>query len=59
MRGLVSTLMQADQFGTSISNCLRVHSDVLRTQRRQEAEEQAAKTTVKLAFPKYLTSQPF
>ena len=51
MRGLVSTLMQADQFGTSIANGLRVHSDVLRTQRRQEAEEQAAKTTVKLVFP--------
>jgi tight adherence protein C len=51
MRALVATLMQADQFGTSIANCLRVHSDVLRTQRRQEAEEQAAKTTVKLVFP--------
>ena len=46
-----SVVMQADQFGTSIANGLRVHSDVLRTQRRQEAEEQAAKTTVKLVFP--------
>ncbi len=51
VRGLVSMLMQADHFGTSIANSLRVHSDVLRTQRRQEAEEQAAKTTVKLVFP--------
>jgi tight adherence protein C len=51
VRSLVSTLIQADHFGTSISKTLRVHSDVLRTERRQEAEEQAAKTTVKLVFP--------
>ena len=51
VRGLVSMLTQADHFGTSIANSLRIHSDVLRTQRRQEAEEQAAKTTVKLVFP--------
>ena len=37
--------------GTSISKALRVHSDTLRTQRRQQAEEQAAKTAVKLVFP--------
>ncbi len=51
VRSLVSMLMQADHFGTSIAKSLRVHSDTLRTQRRQEAEEQAAKTTVKLVFP--------
>ena len=51
VRGLVTMLTQADHFGTSISKTLRVHSDVLRVQRRQEAEEQAAKTTVKLVFP--------
>jgi tight adherence protein C len=28
-----------------------VHADTLRTQRRQQVEEQAAKTTVKLVFP--------
>jgi tight adherence protein C len=51
MRALVAMLMQADQFGTSVSTCLRVHSESLRSQRRQKAEEQAAKTTVKLVFP--------
>jgi|SRR5579872_3462684 len=51
VRALVSTLIQADQFGTSLAKSLRVHSDTLRTQRRQQAEEQAAKTTVKLVFP--------
>jgi len=51
VRALVAMLMQADQFGTSVATCLRVHSDSLRTQRRQRSEEEAAKTTVKLVFP--------
>lgn len=51
VRALTTTLIQADAFGTSISKTLRVYSDTLRTQRRQKAEEQAAKTTVKLVFP--------
>jgi tight adherence protein C len=48
---LVSVLVQSEQFGTSIAKTLRVHSDTSRTQRRQEVEEKAAKTTVKLVFP--------
>jgi tight adherence protein C len=51
IRTLVSLLIQADQFGTSVAKTLRTHSDTLRTQRRQHVEEQAAKTTVKLVFP--------
>ncbi|MDQ1452515.1 MAG: tight adherence protein [Acidobacteriaceae bacterium] len=51
VRSLVSVLTQSEQFGTSIAKTLRVHSDTLRTQRRQKLEEQAAKTTVKLVFP--------
>ena len=51
VRNLVSVLVQAEKFGTSIARTLRVHSDTLRTQRRQQVEEQAAKTTVKLVFP--------
>ena len=51
LRQLVATLVQTDRFGTSVAQALRVHSDSLRTERRQRAEEQAAKTTVKLAFP--------
>jgi tight adherence protein C len=51
IRSLVNTLVQADTFGTSIAKTLRVYSDTMRTQRRQQAEEQAAKTTVKLVFP--------
>jgi tight adherence protein C len=51
VRNLVSVLVQSEQFGTSIAKTLRVHSDTLRTQRRQKVEEQAAKTSVKLVFP--------
>jgi len=51
VRGLANTLIQSDQFGTSIAKTLRVYSALLRTQRTQQAEEQAAKTTVKLVFP--------
>ena len=51
VRNLVSVLVQSEQFGTSAAKTLRVHSDTLRTQRRQKVEEQAAKTTIKLVFP--------
>ena len=51
VRNLVSVLVQSEKFGTSIAKTLRVHSDTLRTQRRQKVEEQAAKTSVKLVFP--------
>jgi tight adherence protein C len=51
VRNLVSVLVQSEQLGTSVAKTLRVHSDTLRTQRRQKVEEQAAKTTVKLVFP--------
>ncbi len=51
VRNLVSMLVQAEQFGTSIGKTLRVHSDTLRTKRVQEIEEKAAKLSVKLLFP--------
>jgi tight adherence protein C len=51
VRSLASILIQADKFGTSIGKTLRTYSETLRTRRRQDAEEQAAKTTVKLVFP--------
>ncbi|HEY3704286.1 MAG TPA: type II secretion system F family protein [Terracidiphilus sp.] len=51
VRNLVSTLVQAEQFGTSIAKTLRTHSDTMRTLRIQEVEERAAKTTIKLIFP--------
>jgi tight adherence protein C len=51
LKSLVGMLVQTDRFGTSIARALRVHSKTLRTKRRQRAEEQAAKTTIKLIFP--------
>jgi tight adherence protein C len=51
LASLVAVLVQTDKFGTSVAQSLRVHSEVLRTKRRQRAEEAAAKTAVKMVFP--------
>lgn len=51
VRSFVGMLIQTDRFGTAISKSLGSFSDALRTQRRQKAEELAAKTTIKLLFP--------
>jgi tight adherence protein C len=48
---LVAMLIQAERFGTSIADALRVHAEMLRTKRRQRAEEAAAKIALKLLFP--------
>ena len=51
MKNLVTLLIQADKFGTSVASTLRVYSETFRTQRMQKAEELAAKIPVKLVFP--------
>jgi tight adherence protein C len=51
VRSFVNMLVQTERFGTPISRALGVFSEALRTQRRQKAEERAAKTTIKLVFP--------
>jgi tight adherence protein C len=48
LRAVIAVLLQTDRFGTSVAQALRVHSDGLRTERRQRAEEAAAKTTIKM-----------
>jgi len=48
IKALVAMLVQTERFGTSVAQSLRVHSDDLRTKRRQRAEEMAAKTSVKM-----------
>jgi tight adherence protein C len=50
-RSFVAMLIQTDRFGTPIAKSLGAFSDSLRTQRRQKAEERAAKTTIKLVPP--------
>ncbi|WP_203328889.1 type II secretion system F family protein [Candidatus Laterigemmans baculatus] len=51
LKQLASILIQADKFGSSVAQALRVQSDSMRVRRRQLAEEKAAKTAVKLIFP--------
>ncbi len=51
VRSLVAILIQADKFGSSIAQALRVQSDSMRTKRKQMAEEKAQKTAVKMIFP--------
>jgi tight adherence protein C len=51
LKALSAILIQADKFGSSVAQALRVQSDSMRTRRRQLAEEKAAKTAVKLIFP--------
>lgn len=51
IKSLVSMLIQTEKFGTSLGKSLRIHADSLRIKRRQLAEEQAAKTAVKMLFP--------
>lgn len=58
VRVLGTVLVQAEQLGTSVTKTLRVHSETLRTKRRQQVEEQAAKTSVKLVFPLVLCIFP-
>jgi tight adherence protein C len=58
VRSFVAMLIQTDRFGTPISKSLGAFSDALRVQRRQRAEEMAAKTTIKLLFPLALFIAP-
>lgn len=51
LTSLAQMLIQADRFGTSIAQALRVQSEALRIKRRQRAEEKASKTAVQLLFP--------
>jgi tight adherence protein C len=51
VKSLAAILIQADRFGSSIAQALRVQSDAMRTRRKQIAEEKAAKTAVQLLFP--------
>lgn len=58
VHNLMNILAQTSRLGTSMANALRVHADAMRIKRRQLAEEQAAKTGVKLIFPLILCIFP-
>jgi tight adherence protein C len=51
LTNFISAIVQAEQLGVSISKVLQVQSEQLRIERRQRAEEQAAKAPIKMLFP--------
>ncbi len=58
INALVAMLIQAERFGTNVSESLRVHAEALRTKRQLRAQEQAAKIPVKLTIPMALCILP-
>jgi len=51
LTNFIGAVIQAEQLGVSISKVLQVQSEQLRIERRQRAEEQAAKAPIKMLFP--------
>jgi tight adherence protein C len=51
LRSLVNSIVQAESMGISIGSVIRVQTGVIRTKRRQRAEEQAFKAPIKMVFP--------
>jgi tight adherence protein C len=51
LRAFIMAIIQAEQLGVSISKVLQVQSEQLRIERRQRAEEAAAKAPIKMLFP--------
>ena len=58
INALVAMLIQADKFGTSVSESLKVHSEALRTKRKRLAQTAAAKAPVKLMVPMIFCIMP-
>ena len=51
LRNFISAIIQADQLGVSMSKVLRIQSEQLRTERRQRAEEKAARAPILIMLP--------
>jgi pilus assembly protein TadC len=51
LRRFTRAIIQADAYGVAIGDVLRVQAGEMRLKRRQRAEEQAMKVTVKIIFP--------
>jgi tight adherence protein C len=58
VRSVTTMLIQTDRYGTGIAQALRVEADLLRSRRRQRAEERAGKANVKLVIPLVLCLFP-
>jgi len=51
IRSLASMIVQAERFGTGLSQALRIYADSMRTKRRLEVEATINKAGVKMVFP--------
>ena len=51
LTNFIGAIIQAEQLGVSISKVLQVQSEQMRIERRQRAEEMAAKAPIKMLFP--------
>jgi len=51
LSSFIGAIIQAEQLGVPISKVLQVQSEQLRIERRQRAEEAAAKAPIKMLFP--------
>jgi tight adherence protein C len=51
LSNFIGAIIQAEQLGVSISKVLQVQSEQLRIERRQRAEEMAARAPIKMLFP--------
>ena len=51
LSNFIGAIIQAEQLGVSIAKVLQVQSEQLRIERRQRAEEMAAKAPIKMLFP--------
>ena len=51
LTNFIGAIIQAEQLGVSISKVLQIQSEQLRIERRQRAEELAAKAPIKMLFP--------
>jgi tight adherence protein C len=58
VRSLSTFIREAQRFGTNVTEALRSHSDMLRSQREQAAEENAQKAAVKILMPTMLLIFP-
>jgi tight adherence protein C len=51
LTNFIGAIIQAEQLGVAISKVLQIQSEQLRIERRQRAEELAAKAPIKMLFP--------
>ena len=51
LRSLASVILQAERFGSSVTQAMEVYAETLRLKRHQRAEEMAQKAAVKIIFP--------